>query len=71
MSKILKLLDKFIGISEDEKIKGNLGESLNSILNDKLSLKVELFLVNDKFQFLFQKLKKNWKIILEIKKLKT
>ena len=58
MSKILKLLDKFIGISKDEKKKGNLSESLNSVLNEQLDLKENLFLVNDKFQYLFLNLPK-------------
>ena len=71
MSKILKLLDKFIGISKDEKIKGNLGESLNSILNDKLALKNDLFLVNDKFEFLFQKLKKKLENTIRNKEVKN
>ena len=73
MSKILRLLDKYMGISKDENIEGNLIESLNSILNDQLLLKEELFLINDKFQFLFQKLKKKLESIIrkrEVKNLK-
>ena len=58
MGKILRLLDKCIGLSKDEKINMNLSESLSSVLNDKLILKEHLFIVNDKFQLLFQKVKK-------------
>ena len=68
---ILKLLDKYIGISKYEKIEGNLNESLNSILDDELLLKEELFLVNDKFQFLFQKLKKKLENIIKKKAVKN
>ena len=71
MSKILRLLDKYIGISKDEKIKGNLSESLNSILNEQLLIKDSVFLVNDKFQFLFQKLKKKLEGILRNKEVKN
>ena len=71
MCQILKLLDKYIGISKYEKIEGNLNESLNSILDDELLLKEELFLVNDKFQFLFQKLKKKLENIIKKKAVKN
>ena len=71
MSKILKLLDKYIGISKDEKIKGNLSESLNSVLNDQLNLKEDIFLVNDKFLFLFQKFKKKMENTIRNKEVKN
>ena len=71
MSKILKLLDKYVGISKNEHMEGNIKESLNSILNDQLILKEELFLVNEKFQFLFQKLKKKIENIIKKKEMKN
>ena len=71
VSQILKLLDKYIGISKDEKYKGNLGGTLNPILNDHLNLKEEIYLVNDKFQFLFQNLKKKLETTIRNKEVKN
>ena len=71
VGQILKLLDKYIGISKDEKYKGNLGGTLNSILNDQLNLKEEIYIVNDKFQFLFQNLKKKLEITIRNKEVKN
>ena len=70
MSKILRLLDKCIGISKDEKIKENLSESLSSVFNDKLNLKEQLFLLNDKFQLLFVKMKKKLENAIKTKEVK-
>ena len=71
MSKILNSLDKYIGTSKDEKIKGNLDDSLNQILSDKFALKDQLFLVSDKFQFLYQKLKKKLENTIRNKEVKN
>ena len=73
MSKILQLLDKYIGMSANEDINGRLTQSLNSILNDQLDLKDPLFLVTDNFQFLFQKFRKKLETTIkthEVKNLK-
>ena len=71
MSKILKLLDKYIGISKNEKINGNLAESLETIVNDQLDLKEPLFLVTDNFQFLFEKLRKKLENTIKNKEVKN
>ena len=71
MSKILLLLDKYIGISKDDNIKGNLSESLNSIITDKFALKDQLFLISDKFQFLYQKLRKKLENTIRNKEVKN
>lgn len=71
MSKILKLLDKYIGISKSEKANGNLAESLQKVLKIQLDLKDPLFLVTDKFQFLFEKLRKKLESIIRNKEVKS
>ena len=71
MSKILNLLDKYIGISSNEKADGNLNESLNTILDGHLELKDSLFLVTDNFQFLFQKLRKKLENLIKNREMKN
>jgi len=71
MSKILKLLDKYIGISKTEKANSNLAESLQKVLKIQLDLKDPLFLVTDKFQFLFEKLRKKLESIIRNKEVKS
>ena len=71
MAKILKLLDKYIGMSKIDKIDGKLNESLNSILDDQLELKEPLFLVTDNFQFLFQKFRKKLENTIKNKEIKN
>jgi hypothetical protein len=71
MSKILKLLDKYISISTNEKADGKLNESLNTILDGHLELKDPLFLVTDNFQFLFQNLRRKLENIIKNKDIKN